>query len=49
MEDKIIVIGQSHEYSITKNFSPGFLLDVRHLWNRSSKIKNVMVVGDLQL
>ncbi|MCL5111868.1 MAG: asparagine--tRNA ligase [Candidatus Marsarchaeota archaeon] len=44
--DKAVVIGQSHEYPISKNFSSDFLLDVRHLWNRSSKIKNVMIVRE---
>ncbi len=42
----ISIIGDSDKYPISKDFSEEFLLDVRHLWNRSTKIKNIMLVRE---
>lgn len=44
--DSISIIGDSERYPISKDFSEEFLLDVRHLWNRSTKIKNIMLVRE---
>lgn len=44
--DEIKIIGDSKEYPISKDFSEAFLLDVRHLWNRSTKIKNIMLIRE---
>lgn len=38
------VIGPSHEFPITKDQSPEFLLDQRHLWLRSQKLTAVMKI-----
>jgi len=42
----IKIIGKSEKYPISKDFSDEFLLDVRHLWNRSTKMKNIMLVRE---
>ena len=44
--EEIKIIGDSFKYPIVKDFSEEFLLDVRHLWNRSTKIKNIMLVRE---
>lgn len=38
------VVGPSHEFPITKDQSPEFLLDQRHLWLRSQKLTAVMKI-----
>jgi len=38
------IIGLSDVYPIQKDFSTEFLNDVRHLWNRSRKMTNIMKV-----
>ena len=38
------VVGESHDFPITKDQSPEFLLDNRHLWLRSRKLAAVMKV-----
>jgi len=44
--DSIKIIGNSEEYPISKDFSEEFLLDKRHLWNRSTTMKNIMLVRE---
>ncbi len=36
------IVGDSHEFPITKDQSPEFLLDKRHLWLRSRKLTAIM-------
>jgi asparaginyl-tRNA synthetase len=38
------IIGESHSFPITKDQSPEFLLDMRHLWIRSRKLTTVMKI-----
>jgi asparaginyl-tRNA synthetase len=38
------IVGESNEYPISKDFSEEFLLDVRHLWNRSRKMMAIMKI-----
>lgn len=38
------VIGTSHDFPITKDQSPEFLLDQRHLWIRSQKLTAIMKI-----
>ncbi|MBI4441399.1 asparagine--tRNA ligase [Candidatus Woesearchaeota archaeon] len=38
------IVGDSHEFPITKDQSPEFLLDKRHLWLRSRKLSAIMKV-----
>ena len=42
--DEFKVIGESDTYPITKDQSPEFLLDKRHLWLRSQKMTAIMKV-----
>lgn len=42
--DNMTIIGLSENYPIRKDFSTEFLNDVRHLWNRSTKMTNIMKV-----
>lgn len=41
---KFTVIGESHEFPITKDQSTEFLLDKRHLWLRSRKMQAVIKI-----
>ncbi|MFH1072217.1 MAG: asparagine--tRNA ligase [Nanoarchaeota archaeon] len=38
------IVGESHTYPITKDQSPEFLLDMRHLWVRSRKLNAVFKI-----
>ena len=42
--EDVKIISNAKDYPISKDFSNEFLLDVRHLWNRSTKMKNIMLV-----
>jgi asparaginyl-tRNA synthetase len=44
--DSVKIIGNSENYPISKDFSEEFLLDERHLWNRSTTMKNIMLVRE---
>jgi len=44
--DSAKIIGESYKYPISKDFSQEFLLDVRHLWIRSSVMKNIMIIRE---
>ena len=44
--DQVGLVGESKEYPISKDFSEEFLLDVRHLWNRSTLIRNMCLVRE---
>ncbi|MGC8669694.1 MAG: asparagine--tRNA ligase [Candidatus Micrarchaeia archaeon] len=44
--EDVKIIGNAKDYPISKDFSEEFLLDVRHLWNRSTKMKNIMLVRE---
>jgi asparaginyl-tRNA synthetase len=41
---KLTVVGTSHEFPITKDQSPEFLLDNRHLWLRSRKMTAILKI-----
>jgi len=41
---KFEIVGLAERFPITKDQSPEFLLDVRHLWLRSLKMKNILKV-----
>ncbi len=40
------IIGKAERFPITKDQSPEFLLDMRHLWVRSQKLTNVFKIKD---
>ena len=42
--NKIQIIGHSDKFPIGKDFSEEYLLDVRHLWNRSTKMTAIMKI-----
>ncbi len=42
--EKLNVIGEAEEFPIHKDKSVSFLLDVRHLWIRSKKMRNILKV-----
>lgn len=42
--DSIETVGPSDNYPISKDFSVEFLNNVRHLWNRSTKMQNIFKV-----
>jgi len=44
--DYIKVVGPSHRFPITKDASPEFLLDVRHLWLRSRRMNAILKIRD---
>lgn len=44
--EKLKVIGMAEEFPIHKDKSVSFLLDVRHLWIRSKKMRNILKVRD---
>ena len=44
--DYVEVVGPSHKFPITKDASPEFLLDVRHLWLRSRKMNAILKIRD---
>ncbi len=41
---KVTLVGKAERFPITKDQSPEFLLDVRHLWLRSKKMSTIMKV-----
>jgi asparaginyl-tRNA synthetase len=41
---ELTVVGESHEFPITKDQSPEFLLDNRHLWLRSRKMNAILKI-----
>ena len=47
--DELEIIGPSDTFPITKDQSPEFLLDMRHLWIRSRKLSSVMKVKNTVL
>ncbi len=42
--EQFTVVGTSHEFPITKDQSPEFLLDKRHLWLRSRKMNAILKI-----
>jgi len=44
--ESLNIISPAERFPITKDQSTEFLLDVRHLWIRSQKLKNIFVVRD---
>jgi len=44
--ENLNVISPAERFPITKDQSTEFLLDVRHLWIRSQKLKNVFIIRD---
>lgn len=42
--DELKIIGPSHSFPITKDYSETFLLDVRHLWIRSRRMTSILKV-----
>jgi len=44
--EKFKVVGLSHQFPITKDASPEFLLDVRHLWLRSRRMNAILKIRD---
>lgn len=42
--DSFTVVGQSDQFPITKDHSPEFLLDKRHLWLRSRKMQAILKI-----
>ena len=42
--NKINIVGDSDKFPIGKDFSEEYLLDVRHLWNRSTKMTAIMKI-----
>ncbi|MFH1409590.1 MAG: amino acid--tRNA ligase-related protein [Nanoarchaeota archaeon] len=42
--ESLKVVGESHAFPITKDQSPEFLLDKRHLWIRSRKMSSIIKV-----
>ncbi len=42
--DEFEVIGESHDFPISKDFSTEFLLDKRHLWLRSRKMISILKI-----
>jgi len=45
--EKFKLIGESHAFPITKDFSEAFLSDMRHLWIRSRKITSVLKIRSM--
>ena len=42
--NKINIVGDSDKFPIGKDFSEEYLLDVRHLWNRSTKMTAILKI-----